>query len=659
MEYRNFILRIQAGEQDDYRAEVLASPGGQLEGPTDLRWSAEQIETRLGELDASLVKFFTAAGNAEARRHPVLALRQDHCAIGHALFQELFVGLLGQSFDRSLESVTQAKAGLRIQLVYNPHRNHLAALPWELLYRREQRDHLELVERTLVVRSPEVPRPARPLELEDRLRVLVLAASPDDLSPTEDSKERREIRRALERYGDVDTTFFCQPNLLDLFQLLRQKEFHVLHFIGHAFFSPETGESCLALVEPPPDAEEADAGDAEADERGAQWVPSSIFAECVKEIDSVQLVVLNSCHTGSLPRRHGGDPFSSAAAALMLAGVPAVVAMQFPISHRAGIAFSRAFYASLGRYRAVDLAVSAARQELHITGTTTVEWATPALFMRSPDGQGGHRPGAPGPRRNEPLQIGIRSFAKGFGEGMEETCELFLDLGEHFEQNRYIRDRALWQEAVFPELRELLNQAARLRRPIRLDLAAHASIAFAAGYCLEEKSGLDVEVYQRGPRGAGFWWSHDGPLPEDRLWCDEEDRTDLIATGPNLDVALAIGISRPVLPEVEEYVRSAGLNMHRILPATVAPEPGGRALDSGSHALLLAQQLARRACDRSLAERRGVLHVFAAAPNVFMFYLGQVSRGFGRVQLYEYPFGSGRIAEYEPSITLPSPGDAF
>lgn len=50
----------------------------------------------------------------------------------------------------------------------------------------------------------------------------------------------------------------------------------------------------------------------------------------------------------------------------------------------------------------------------------------------------------------------------------------------------------------------------------------------------------------------------------------------------------------------------------------------------------LANSIYSAIAQRSTAERRATLHIFAAAPNAFMFFLGQISRGFGKCVLYEY-----------------------
>jgi tetratricopeptide (TPR) repeat protein len=93
-------------------------------------------------------------------------------------------------------------------------------------------------------------------------------------------------------------------------------------------------------------------------------------------------VFLNSCEGA---RGSEGDPFSGTAATLVRRGVPAVVAMQYQITDSAAIEFSRAFYESLADGLPVDAAVTEAR--VAVSMGSMLEWGTPVLYLRSPDGR--------------------------------------------------------------------------------------------------------------------------------------------------------------------------------------------------------------------------------------------------------------------------------
>jgi hypothetical protein len=67
-------------------------------------------------------------------------------------------------------------------------------------------------------------------------------------------------------------------------------------------------------------------------------------------------------------------------------GIPAVLAMQYEITDQAAMALSRAFYDALADGLPVDTAVSEARKAINLEVENTLEWGTPVLYMRSPDG---------------------------------------------------------------------------------------------------------------------------------------------------------------------------------------------------------------------------------------------------------------------------------
>ena len=79
------------------------------------------------------------------------------------------------------------------------------------------------------------------------------------------------------------------------------------------------------------------------------------------------------------------DPFGGVAQSLIRRGIPAVIAMQFPIPDKAAVALSRHFYRYLAAGQPVDAALTSARAFLYAHGYA-VEWGAPALHMRTPDG---------------------------------------------------------------------------------------------------------------------------------------------------------------------------------------------------------------------------------------------------------------------------------
>jgi hypothetical protein len=144
---------------------------------------------------------------------------------------------------------------------------------------------------------------------------------------------------------------------------------HIFHFIGHGDFDPVSEEGRIALM----DEEDGD----------ARFLHAEDLAQLLKDHWDLRLVLLNSCK-GAQGSEH--DAFSSTAATLVRPGIPAVLANQYEISDDAAIEFSRAFYEAVADGLPLDAAVGEARTSLSIEIGDTLEWGTPVLYMRSPDG---------------------------------------------------------------------------------------------------------------------------------------------------------------------------------------------------------------------------------------------------------------------------------
>ena len=158
-----------------------------------------------------------------------------------------------------------------------------------------------------------------------------------------------------------------------------------------------------------------------------------------------------------------------------------------------------------------------------------------------------------------------------------------------------------------------------------------------------------MTIRQRGGK-PDDWHADPGKVPEGPFF---EDQPDLLRDPAARDVAMAVGITRPVTEDVEIYLEREGVAVRRILPVTFAAGAGQARVRDGLHALALAEDLAAKIRRRTVHEHDGVLHLFISAPNALLFYLGQLARDFGPVQLYEFEFGSGKRGAYLPSLRLP------
>ena len=363
--YQNFDLLLERSPTG-YHARVLNSPAGQDNGaftlPAELTNSAEALQLVGGTIRAfQLVKV-----NGVAPTQP-----RDPKTFGTDLFDRLFSGEVGQLYRRSLDAVHQQQQGLRVRLRLNDV-PELAALPWEYLYDRSTNRYLVLSEATPLVRYLALPLAATPLQVERPLRILGLTANAPDVLPQLDvAGERQRLDAALAALvttGAIEITWLTNATLGQLQRALRRNHYHIIHFIGHGWADLGAQQSGLVLV----------------DEMGrGDKVEVDRLAILLQNHTTLRLAFLNACEGA---RQVEGEPFAGVAQHLIRQGLPAVIAMQFPVSDRAAIALAQEFYSALADDYGVDGALAEARKMVY-TQSSIMEWGTPVLFMRADDGR--------------------------------------------------------------------------------------------------------------------------------------------------------------------------------------------------------------------------------------------------------------------------------
>lgn len=245
-------------------------------------------------------------------------------------------------------------------------------------------------------------------------------------------------------------------------------------------------------------------------------------------------------------------------------------------------------------------------------------------------------------------RVGVRSFSR-WAEWMEDQTSDMVCLLRHF-GGRSINDPGLWSTAVHPEVESFAERLISRREAYLLHLDTHASIAFAAGYCLDPKSGVQVTPVQSGPWGKQAWAPNVHAAPVDGLFFDAEPEV-IDASGRELVVGLSI------THDVSAHVRSFTA---RQLPAAAAflhlaaaPGPSNSVIRDGTHAWQLAQQAVHRIRAEVAARGIGRVHLMGAAPNALMFFLGRMGRSLGPITLYEFDFDAPLLGAYSPALRLP------
>ena len=198
-----------------------------------------------------------------------------------------------------------------------------------------------------------------------------MVARPGDQHALDAGDEQQRLQAALaglQREGLVELGWVAGQTYRDLEDALDDGPWHVFHFVGHGGYDRMADEGILAL----------------ADETGCTHpVGADDISRLLAEHYPLRLVVLNACDTG---RGSAADAFSSTATALIRREIPAVVAMQFEITDSAAIRFAQTFYHHLAKHRPVDDSVMRARRALRLAKKDSLEWGTPVLYLRAPDG---------------------------------------------------------------------------------------------------------------------------------------------------------------------------------------------------------------------------------------------------------------------------------
>jgi tetratricopeptide (TPR) repeat protein len=359
--YLNFDLELERRAQG-YGAQVVASP---LDRACCSEFSLPLDDAPPGEL-ASL---------------------EEIKAFGSRLFQAVFddeiYSYLRLSQD---EAERQGADGLRIRLILTEV-PELADLPWEYLYDPGRAQFLSLSTKTPIVRYLDLSERVHPLAVKPPLRVLVMISSPKDQPALDVDQEWTQLSQALaelQAAGRVELELLKDATLPTLQNQLRQREYHVFHYVGHGAFDDGLQDGLLIL---------------ENEEGLSQPVRGEVLGALLHNGPTLKLALLNACEGAKGSR---SDPFAGTAQSLVRKQIPAVIAMQTAISDEAAKTFAAEFYRALADDYPVDKALTEARMAIYLQGNER-EWAIPVLFMRTSDA----RLEAAKPAAAAPVQLAV------------------------------------------------------------------------------------------------------------------------------------------------------------------------------------------------------------------------------------------------------------
>jgi hypothetical protein len=355
----------------DVRFAASASAGG-LQVRVDTPAGAsewQELALPLGAAEAERLAHRALLAAAQGRRGEEPARR-----LGQALFTALFARQVLGRYHATVGASRTASPPLRLCFHLGAGSAEEAALhrlPWELLCEPGHGDgRLLALDRHLsVVRHLTVADGVATLPRPPRLRVLVAAAEgrAPGVEPLDLGGEVDAIRAACGDGSAVAVETLRPATLEGVIERLRGGGFHVLHLSGHGDLAGDDGVVLL------PDA-------------GGRLVPwhGERLAAQLDGLSPLRLVVLNSCRTAEAV---AGRPFAGVAGAFLARGLPAVAAMQAPVTDAAAAAFATAVYARLAAGEGLDAAVSEGRLAVSRRRPHTFEWAVPVLFSRLPGGE--------------------------------------------------------------------------------------------------------------------------------------------------------------------------------------------------------------------------------------------------------------------------------
>ena len=378
VEYQDFEIEIGSdsaeGTPRRYFAHVIRSPAGEASrSPVQFRFSEPKELARLrADLESAVldVNSNNVAG-LTSRAEKVL---RD---FGHEVFRSIFVDV------RSISNIYAQSKGKDLRIKLRISAPDLATLPWEYLY--EEDNVIGYVSLRLpLVRYLETAGAAGPMGVKGPLRILGMISSPDsdEWPKLNVAEERRRIEQGIDKLDKDKRVVFGWVRGgtgKDLMDKLLEGEWHIFHFIGHGGVEPQSPAD--------PNGSSFDQSGfivmVDEDGKPAKKFASDLAMMLADARKSLRLVVLNCCESA---RINVGEKFGNPAMGLMMGGsLPAVVAMQFPISDDAAIRMSEGFYKALANNVPVDDAVKMARR--FIRDKSRIEFGIPVLYMRSADGK--------------------------------------------------------------------------------------------------------------------------------------------------------------------------------------------------------------------------------------------------------------------------------
>jgi hypothetical protein len=280
---------------------------------------------------------------------------RDMQLLGTLLYTHLFDEEFSKAFGRELELVRkEPHSMLRLVLVFKKDAREFAEMPWEYLFYPERNMFLATDTKLILARQVDVD--ARPQVARSPLRILIVVSEPNDQKQVAATPIIEEIEKLAERSPKPIRVerLMLHPTKRDLAERIERFQPHVLHFIGHGQYRRIGDDRNAEWVGQVALVDERRPG------KVAQWTTDRDLANCFAAYPPT-LVFLHACEGA---RTESYEAFRGVALQLVLASVPAVVAMRYEVENDVANRFAVKFYESLAEGKRIDRAVQDGRREL-------------------------------------------------------------------------------------------------------------------------------------------------------------------------------------------------------------------------------------------------------------------------------------------------------
>jgi hypothetical protein len=147
--------------------------------------------------------------------------------------------------------------------------------------------------------------------------------------------------------------------------------------------------------------------------------------------------------------------------------------------------------------------------------------------------------------------------------------------------------------------------------------------------------------------GSRLWRADDGSETEAAGFQITEHT---LGDGP--EIAVSISVAQSAETAARAYCAASLPKVGRLINFALPVGPSQRGVLGGGHAASLAESVASHLRRVKGNETDTAAHIFAAAPNALVFYLGQQHQAIAPCAIYEYDFDRRGNKSYQPSMIM-------